>query len=118
MPHPDNNYADQLDMLKERGWLIAVHSQHKRDGLPYSSWLFIHPNGRWIKGEGHSDEQAVQNAYAQSLNVALEMHALHRLSSIERSGPYADAILDAYGSKPKGQLWDDLDTILKSIPQN
>jgi hypothetical protein len=28
-------------------------------------WLFTHPSGRWLKGEGESDESAVFEVYSK-----------------------------------------------------
>lgn len=54
-------------MLKEiraRGWMVACHNDYKWHGTLMTFWLFTHPNGQWVKGEGVTDEEALVNAMA------------------------------------------------------
>lgn len=53
---------DQLDWLRRNGWTVAVHNDYRIDGVPMTFWLLTHPDGRWVKGEGRNDAQALQAA--------------------------------------------------------
>lgn len=53
---------DKLYALRSRGWRVAAHSDYKQDGVWYTFWLFTHENGRWIKGEGITDDEALNRA--------------------------------------------------------
>lgn len=57
-----------LTRLRALGWSVAVHNDYKINGLHMTFWLFTHPNGRWVKGEGASDEDAL----VECLRGALE----------------------------------------------
>lgn len=51
-----------LDGLRLSGWMVAVHNDYRLNGELHTFWLLTHPNGRWIKGEGKTDEEAIQAA--------------------------------------------------------
>lgn len=52
----------KLSSLRLRGWRVAVHNDYQLGGKFHTFWLLTHPNGRWIKGEGTSDDEALQRA--------------------------------------------------------
>ena len=47
------------EILLDRGWLVAVHNHYHLEKKRHSFWLFTHPDGVWIKGEGLNDEDAL-----------------------------------------------------------
>ena len=49
--------TETLTRLRDMGWSIAIHNDYKLNGLPYTLWLFTHPSGHWVKGEGATDEE-------------------------------------------------------------
>jgi hypothetical protein len=51
--------AEALAALRADGWSVAVHNDYRLNGEPHTFWLFTHPNGTWLKGEGRTDEEAV-----------------------------------------------------------
>ena len=51
--------TETLTRLRDMGWSIAIHNDYKLNGLPYTFWLFTHPSGHWVKGEGATDEDAL-----------------------------------------------------------
>ncbi len=51
-----------LAALRARGWRVAVHNDYQLGGEFHTFWLFTHENGRWIKGEGQSDAEALSRA--------------------------------------------------------
>ena len=57
-----------LTRLRSLGWSVAVHNDYKINGLPMTFWLFTHSNGRWVKGEATSDQEAVNECLRQALN--------------------------------------------------
>lgn len=50
----------ELEIIREAGWSVAVHNDYTLSGERFTFWLFTHPNGRWVKGEGRSDEEALE----------------------------------------------------------
>lgn len=47
------------EALHKAGWRVAVHNDYRLNGQDHTFWLFTHPNGRWIKGEGRNDAEAL-----------------------------------------------------------
>lgn len=47
------------EWLRQEGWSVAVHNDYRLDGEAYTFWLWTHPNGRYVKGEGRTDAQAL-----------------------------------------------------------
>ena len=52
---------EMLSDLRSGGWSVAVHNDYRLNGEAYTFWLFTHPNGKWAKGEGRSDHEALRN---------------------------------------------------------
>lgn len=48
------------DDIRARGWVVAVHNDYQLNGEPHTFWLFTNPDGRWLKGEGRTDEEALE----------------------------------------------------------
>lgn len=55
---------DTVESLRAAGWAVAVHNDYRQDGEPRTFWLFTHPTGRWIKGEGRTDAEALAQCAA------------------------------------------------------
>ena len=47
-----------LRALRNQGWLVAVHNDYMQAGVFHTFWLFT-KGGRCIKGEGVTDEMAL-----------------------------------------------------------
>lgn len=58
--------------LSENNWSVAVHNDYRQNGGKYTFWLFTHPSGRWVKGEGGTDEAAIADAAAHARALATE----------------------------------------------
>jgi hypothetical protein len=56
--------------LRTQGWSVAVHNDYRLDGLAMTFWLFTHPDGRWVKGEGLLDADALTNCARDALSSA------------------------------------------------
>jgi len=55
------------DDLRADGWSVAVHNDYRIDGRACTFWLLTHPDGRYVKGEGSTDAEALGK-----IRVALE----------------------------------------------
>lgn len=55
----------QLKKFRGAGWLVAVHNDYKQRGKTHTFWLFTHPNGCYVKGEGRTDKEALKKAWAE-----------------------------------------------------
>lgn len=50
-----------LARLRGAGWMVAVHNDYMQGGQAYTFWLLTRADGRWIKGEGRTDSEALVN---------------------------------------------------------
>ena len=48
-----------LNDLRQAGWRVAVHNDYRLDGKDMTFWLMTHPDGRYLKGEGACDLEAL-----------------------------------------------------------
>ena len=55
--YPD--WEGKLQHLRNDGWMVAAHNDYRLSGEFYTFWLLTHPSGRWLKGEGKSDAEAM-----------------------------------------------------------
>jgi hypothetical protein len=53
-----------VDDLRARGWSVAVHNDYRQGGEARTFWLLTHPDGRWAKGEGRTDAEALEKIRA------------------------------------------------------
>lgn len=52
------------DDIRAQGWSVAVHNDYRLDGMNHTFWLFT-KDGRAIKGEGLSDQEALNQVRTQ-----------------------------------------------------
>lgn len=53
------NVVTGADALRAAGWSVAVHNDYRLKGEAHTFWLWTHPDGRWVKGEGRTDDEAL-----------------------------------------------------------
>lgn len=53
------------DDIRKAGWSVAIHNDYFVDEKFHTFWLFTHQNGRFLKGEGSSDKEALDKVRAQ-----------------------------------------------------
>ena len=71
-------------ILLGEGGLVAVHNHYRLEGKRHSFWLFTHPDGIWIKGEGLNDEDALNGLPALAYEKLKEHREAHEaLKQIE-----------------------------------
>lgn len=46
-------------LLRAEGWSVAVHNDYRLNGEAFTFWLWTHPSGRYVKGEGRTDADAL-----------------------------------------------------------
>jgi hypothetical protein len=51
--------TSMLRLLREAGWMVAVHNDYRQDGKLFTFWMFTHTCGKFLKGEAERDEDAV-----------------------------------------------------------
>jgi len=44
--------------------MVAVHNDYRLNGEAMTFWLLTHPDGRWVKGEGKTDAEALNQIRA------------------------------------------------------
>lgn len=47
------------DDLRAAGWTVAVHNDYCLGNIAHTFWLFTHGDGRYVKGEGRTDTEAL-----------------------------------------------------------
>ena len=50
----------RIDYLRSLGWMVAVHNDYKQNGEFHTFWLLTYPDGKYLKGEGKTDEEALK----------------------------------------------------------
>lgn len=55
--------SSYLRWFRTNKWTIAVHNDYRQAGVSYTFYLFTHPDGFWVKGEGKTDEEALAEAF-------------------------------------------------------
>lgn len=50
---------EMLAYVRGEGWMVAVHNDYTLGGRFMTFWLFTHGDGRYLKGEGPSDVEAL-----------------------------------------------------------
>lgn len=54
-----------LTKLRDAGWSVAIHNDYWQNGVRYTFWLFTNKDtGRYVKGEAHTDFEALTRALA------------------------------------------------------
>lgn len=48
-----------LGGIRDAGWSVAVHNDYRQNGEARTFWLFTHSSGKWRKGEGRTDNEAI-----------------------------------------------------------
>jgi hypothetical protein len=48
-----------LRRLRAAGWRVAVHNDYRLRGRHFTFWLLTHGSGRFVKGEGRTDAEAL-----------------------------------------------------------
>lgn len=61
--------SELIERLRAADWSVACHNDYRLNGQRMTFWLLTHPSGRWVKGEGPTDEAALAEAEAQALQV-------------------------------------------------
>lgn len=103
--------ADELEALREAGWSVAVHNDYRLLDAPHTFWLFTHANGRWIKGEGRTDTEAL--AEAQSALRASEHAEPVQVTDADREAAcsYLSEIAGLRGNDAVTEIRDDHPTL-------
>ncbi len=57
--------SSSADDIRDKGWTVAGHNDYRLHGATYTFWLFTHPDGRWVKGEGKTDAEALNQVRAE-----------------------------------------------------
>ncbi len=46
--------------LRMNGWMVAIHNDYRQNGEQHTFWLFTNKDGKYIKGEGFTDAEALE----------------------------------------------------------
>jgi hypothetical protein len=55
-----------LELLRNRGWSVAVHNDYRLGGERFTFWLLTDGSGRYVKGEGRTDAEALGTCRVQA----------------------------------------------------
>ena len=66
----------QLEILRKRGWRVAVHNDYEQDGKPHTFWLFTASFGPYFaKGESSEDYYALNQVLNQADDIERKVKA-------------------------------------------
>lgn len=60
---------DLLTTLRAAGWRVGVHNDYRINGEDMTFWLLTHPAGLYVKGEGKTDIEALNQCAAQAKHI-------------------------------------------------
>ena len=46
--------------LRMNGWAVAIHNDYRQNGEQHTFWLLTNKEGRYVKGEGLTDVEALE----------------------------------------------------------
>lgn len=70
VPRIDPDARAWLTELRSAGWSVAVHNDYRKYGRLMTFWLLTNPNGRYVKGEGLTDEEALEECAEAILEIS------------------------------------------------
>ena len=79
---------DALIGLRSQGWMVAVHNDYWQGGKLMTFWLLTHPQGFWVKGEGETDRDALDQCAQAAIDI--RKNGWRRFGPIETAGPGVD----------------------------
>lgn len=85
--------------MRADGWSVAVHNDYRLNAEPHTFWLWTHPDGRYVKGEGRTDAEALTAIQAG-------LSARRGLDTIDPT-PSQSEVAGLVAEVPAG-LWADL----------
>ena len=62
---------EAAEAMREAGWSVAVHNDYRLGERSMTFWLWTHPNGRSVKGEGQTDDEALAPAAGSKHQVLI-----------------------------------------------
>jgi hypothetical protein len=69
-PAPDLSHR-WLERFRADGWTVAIHNDYRLNGRTMTFWLLTHEaSGRFVKGEGATDTEALSEAGAAIARLA------------------------------------------------
>ncbi len=92
-----------LDLLRQQGWRVAIHNDYTIDGALHTFWLLTHPSGRWIKGEGMSDTEALDRAEIMRQKTDLAVELAKALESVHRELWVDECLARGRTDSPEGE---------------
>lgn len=96
--------ADAGEGLRALGYSVAVHNDYRLGGKPHTFWLWTHPDGHWIKGEGGTDAEALAEC--------------QRLAALRQTSSEPVALTVWYGSMPESNGKSNWTAMLKRTGGN
>lgn len=107
----DTARRDALARLRQAGWTVAVHNDYRLGGQSYTFWLLTHPCGRWVKGEGSTDDGALAECERQIERRAMDDRPPQpyavRVSGNDGGPGCVTLMFDNYAAAEKWWKWAD-----------
>ena len=54
-----NKNLDTPADIRKSDWSVGIHNDYYVKGKFHTFWLFTHPSGKFVKGEGRTDREAL-----------------------------------------------------------
>lgn len=62
-PSRPNELETRLKILRDLDWRVAVHNDYMLNGKLHTFWGFTRYNQYFVKGEGHTDIEALREIF-------------------------------------------------------
>jgi hypothetical protein len=95
--------SDRLRELREAGWMVAVHNDYRQNGEARTFWLFTR-NGQAIKGEGSTDDEALNQVAAALAEKPAERPADSEQERLAQMGDEQQYLFHVEGRAERPQL--------------
>lgn len=63
------NIEIMLRWMRQAGWRVAVHNDYEQNGQTHTFWLLTNPGKTYVKGEGLTDQEALQQCWDQIVQM-------------------------------------------------
>lgn len=73
--------------LRAAGWSVAVHNDYRLNGEAHTFWLLTHPSGRYAKGEGRTDAEALDQIRKQTFPAERPVGPVAVAAAVQMSAP-------------------------------
>jgi len=99
--------------LRQNGWAVAIHNDYRLDGEQHTFWLFTNNEGNYLKGEGKTDAEALN----QIRELTRSRRKNREQSAIEDITPEGAVIIQQAKKQERERVLDELSRIIDTAQE-